>query len=157
MRALILPRGGAEAGDHWYRFLAKRIDAGAVAGLTGAEIRSPGEEDADAAGSLLLIAHADAASEAQSFVSGLPGGRGVAGVLLVAPPPAEADWRGAGRLRVLLSDAPGYEQAEHSWAERHGAEVSLRPRGRSFYGAHEISVLINLAALAMEVAESGLD
>ena len=66
----------------------------------------------------------------------------------MAPPTAEGDWHAAGRLRVLLSDDPGHEEAERAWAERHGAEVAVRPRGKRFYGAHEVAVLINLAALA---------
>jgi len=33
--------------------------------------------------------------------------------------------------------------------------VAARPGGRRFHGAHEISRLINLAALAKEIAESG--
>ena len=68
----------------------------------------------------------------------------------MAPPSPDGNWRAAGCLRVLLSR----DETERAWAERHGAEVAVRPGGKRFYGAHEVSVLINLAALALEVAEA---
>ena len=154
MRALIVPRPGAEPGEHWYPFVVERIEAGAVPGVTAAEVRAPGAEDAEAAGSLVLVGHEEGIEGIARFLSSLPAGRAAAGVLLVAPATEEPDWHAAGRLRVLLSDDPGYEEAEHSWTERHGAEVAVRPGGKRFYGAHEVAVLINLAALAMEVAEA---
>ena len=152
MRALIVPQQGAEPDDHWYAFVAERVEAGALPGLVAAEVRAPQEDDTGAAGSLILIGHEGAAKTIGGFLSSLPPGREVAGVLLVAPT-TEIDLHGARRRRVLLSDDRGYEEAEHWWAERQGAEVAVRPGGKRFYGAHEIAVLVNLAALAMEVAE----
>ena len=153
MRALIVPRAGAESGDHWYAFVAERAAAGAVAGLTAAEVRAPQAGDRDAAGSLVLVGHEDGAAAIADFLTSLPPGREAAGTLLVAPT-TEVELHGARRRRVLLSDDPGYEEAEHWWAERQGAEVAVRPHGKRFYGAHEVSVLVNLAALAMEIAET---
>jgi predicted alpha/beta hydrolase family esterase len=153
LQALIVPRPGAESGEHWYSYVAERVGRGAVPGLTAAEVRAPAAADSDAAGSLILIGHEQGVAQVADFLSSLPKGRTAAGTLLVAPPTSEGDWRAAGPLRVLLSDDPGYEELERVWAEHHGAEVALRPRGRSFHGAHEVSVLINLAALAMEIAE----
>jgi predicted alpha/beta hydrolase family esterase len=153
MRALICPRPGAEPGEHWYSFVAERTEAGTVPGLTGAEVRAPQEGDKDQAGCLVLVGHEQSTATIAEFLSSLPSGRAAAGTLLVAPPTSEADWRAAGHLRVLVSD----DEAERGWAERHGAEVAIRPGGQSFYGEHEVAVLINLAALATEVAEAGPD
>jgi hypothetical protein len=153
VKALIIPRPGAEAGDHWYSYVAERVEEGVVPGLVGAEVRAPRPQDADAAGSLILIGHERGADLLADFLSSLPPGHTAAGTLLVAPRTDAEDWHAAGRLRVLLSDDPGYAEAEREWAERRRAEVALRPGGRSFCGGHEISVLINLAALSMEVAE----
>ena len=152
MRALIVPRQGVEPGEHWYAFVADRVRSGAVAGLTAAEVRAARPEDGEAAGSLVLVAHEDAVAPIADFLSSLTPGREAAGALLVAPT-AEVDLQGVRRRRVLLSDDPGYEEAEHWWAERQGAEVAVRPGGKRFHGAHEVSVLVNLAALAMEIAE----
>lgn len=154
MRALIVPRSGAEPDDHWYPFVAERVEVGAVPGLTGAEVRAPQAGDADAAGSLILIGHEQSATAIGGFLSSLPRGKAAAGTLLVAPPAPGGDWHVAGRLRILLSDDPGHEEAERAWVERHGAEVAIRPGGKRFYGNHEVAVLINLAALAIEVAEA---
>jgi uncharacterized protein len=64
--------------------------------------------------------------------------------------------RAAGPVHVLVSDDDPFT-ADHeatcmAWARRMGAEVTTRPGGKHFNGAHEISVLINLAALLMEAA-----
>ena len=146
-----MPRPGADPGDHWYSYVAGRVAAGAVLGLTGAEVRALAGDDADAAGSLLVVGHEDAASTIRVFLSSLPTGRATAGVLLVAPPSADGDWHAAGCLRVLLSR----DETERAWAEAPRRRGGGPARGaRRFYGAHEVSVLINLAALALEVAEA---
>ena len=144
-----MPRPGAGPGDHWYAFIAERVEAGAVPALTGAEVRAPLVEDGGAAGSLVLVGHEDSAAAIQDFLSSLTAGHTAAGTLLVAPPSPEGDWHGAGSLRILLSS----DETEREWAAQHGAEEAIRLGGKSFYGGHEISVLINLAALALEVAE----
>jgi hypothetical protein len=149
MRALIVPRPGAEPGDHWYPFVAERSGAGVIPGLTGAEVRAPQRADGDQLGSLVLVGHEDGSARVQGFLSSLPG-REAPGALLVVPGPPESSWSSVGCLRVLLSD----DEHEPAWAEL-GAEVAIRPGGKGFYGAHEIAVLINLAALAMEVSERG--
>jgi predicted alpha/beta hydrolase family esterase len=149
VQALIVPRLGAEPGDHWYPFVAERVEAGSVPGLTGAAVRAPTEKDADAAGSLVLVGHEDSAGTISDFLSSLPAGRHAAGTLLVAPPAPEGDWHAAGHLRVLQSDA----EAALPW-ERHGADLGLREGGKRFYGDHEIAVLVNLAAVAFKVAVS---
>ena len=148
MRALIAPRPGAEPDDHWYRFIARRVESGAVPGLVSAEIRVPRPDDSDAAGSLVVVAH-EGSSGCLDVL-----GRPAAGALLVAPPAPDSVEHLASMLRVLLSDDPGHYEAEAYWEER-GAEVATRPGGKRFYGAHEIAVLINLAALSMEIAEIG--
>jgi uncharacterized protein len=61
-----------------------------------------------------------------------------------------------GPVHVLVSDDDPFT-ADHeatcmAWARRMGAEVTTRPGGKHFNGAHEVSVLINLAALLMEAA-----
>jgi len=144
-----VPRPGAEPGDHWYAFVAERVDAGAVPGLTGAEVRELGREDEEAVGSLVLVGHEDSVPALAAFLSSLPPGRNAAGTLLVAPPTSEGDWHAAGHLRVLQSD----REAALAW-ERHGADLGLREGGKRFYGDHEIAVLVNLAALAFKVAVS---
>jgi hypothetical protein len=149
MRALIVPRSGAGPGEHWYPYLIDRVEARVVLGLVGAEVRAPRDDDAAAAGDLILVGHEDGAAKIRRLLADCD----AAGVLLVAPPTEEGDWSGARRLRVLLSAHPGHEQAERLWTEQMGAEVAVRPRGKRFYGVHEVAVLINLAALAMEVAE----
>jgi hypothetical protein len=154
LRALIVPRPEAEPGDHWYAYVADRIETGAVPGLTGAEVRKPRAEDASSAGSLVLVGHEASAEAIATFLSSLQPGHRAAGTLLVAPQTSGQDWHGAGSLRVLLSDDPGHEDAENTWARR-GAEVAIRPGGKRFYGDHEVAVLINLSALAMEIAEAG--
>jgi hypothetical protein len=148
VRALIVPRSGAAPGDHWYAFVSERVEAGVVPGLSGAQVREPRPDERGAARGLVLVAHEDALWRLADV------GPMAAGVLLVAPPDAQGEWDAEGRLRVLLSDDPGHEESERLWEER-GAEVAIRPGGRRFHGAHEISVLINLAALAMEIAEGG--
>ena len=149
MRALIVPRSGAEPGDHWYPFVAERVEAGAVPGLTGAEVRTPTQQDTEAAGSLVLVGHEDSSETIDGFLSSLPAGRRAAGTLLVAPPPPEGDWHAVGHLRVLESD----EAAALLW-EPFGADLGLREGGERFYGDHEIAVLVNLAAVAFKVAVS---
>ena len=149
MRALIVPRQGAEPGDHWYGFVAERVAAGTVPGLSAADVRAPTPDDVQAIGSLVLLGHDEGTAVVQDFIASLPAGHAAAGTLLVAPPSAEGDWHAAGYLRVLLSD----DSTERDWAKAHGAEVAIRVGGKRFYGDHEIAVLINLAALALEVAE----
>ena len=149
MQALIVPRLGAEPGDHWYPFVAERVEGGAVPGLTAAEVRAFQSGDEEAVGSLVLVGHEDSARTIASFLSSLPSGRRAAGTLLVAPPAPEGDWHAAGHLRVLQSDA----EAALPW-ERHGADLGLREGGKRFYGDHEIAVLVNLAAVAFKVAVS---
>ena len=142
-----MPRSGAGPEDHWYGFVAERVDAGVVPGLSAAEVREPRFDERGAAGGMVVLAHEDALRRLDAV------GPLAAGVLLVAPPDALGEWDAEGKLRVLLSDDPGHEESERLWEER-GAEVAIRPGGRRFRGAHEISVLINLAALAMEIAET---
>jgi predicted alpha/beta hydrolase family esterase len=154
VRALIVPRAGATPEDHWYQYVCRRVAAGVVPGLVDAEVRTPGAADAELAPELVLVGHEEAAEAIASFLSTLPAGRAVAGTLLVAPPDPDGDWGGAGVMRALMSDDPGHDECEQLW-ERQGAEVAIRPRGKRFHGAHEVSVLINLAALAMEIAEAG--
>lgn len=149
MHALIVPRPEAEPGDHWYSFVAGRVEAGAVPGLTGAEVRSLQDGDEEAVGSLVLIGHEGSAQAIADFLSSLPAGKAAAGTLLVAPPPPEGDWHAAGHLRVLESS----DEAALAW-EPFGADLGVRPRGKRFYGDHEIAVLVNLAALAFKVAVS---
>ena len=100
-----MPRPGAEPEDHWYPFLVERVEAGAVPGLTGAEVRSLGQSDQEAIGSLVLVGHEESARDISDFLFSLPPGRAAAGALLVAPPPPDGDWHAAGHLRVLDSDA----------------------------------------------------
>jgi hypothetical protein len=149
MRALIVPRPAAETGDHWYSFLAERVEAGALPGLTGAEVRAPEDQDSEAIGSLILVGHEGSAQGVADFLRSLPRGRRAAGTLLVAPPPPEGDWHAAGHLRVLESS----DKAALAW-ERFGADLGVRPGGKRFYGDHEVAVLVNLAALAFKVAVS---
>ena len=142
-----MPRPGAEPGDHWYSFVAERVQAGAVPGLAGAEVRVPAEQDADAAGSLVLVGHEGSVSIVANFLSSLPKGKAAAGTLLVAPPTPGGDWHAAGHLRVLLSS----DEAALPW-QRYGADLGVREGGKRFYGDHEIAVLVNLAALAFKIA-----
>jgi hypothetical protein len=149
VRALIIPRPGAEPGDHWYRFVAERVEAGAVPGLTGAEVRDLQPGDDEAVGSLVFVGHEGSVPAIAEFLSSLPRGHRAAGTLLVAPPPPEGDWHAAGHLRVLEST----DAAALAW-EPVGADLGVRPGGKRFYGDHEIAVLVNLAALAFKVAVS---
>lgn len=131
----------------------------------------------NAPGSALLVGHSVGARAVLHYLAQLPPGRDAAGFLAVAgwweidePWPELMPWieepvdahraRNAARhTRVLLSDNDPFTRdcyrTEREWIERMGAEVAIRPEGRHFNGAHEQSVLINLAALAMDIAESG--
>jgi hypothetical protein len=149
LRALIVPRPGAEPGDHWYSYLAARAEAGALPGLTGAEVRGLEAGDTDAVGSLILVGHEASTESVAGFLRSLPPGRRAAGTLLVAPPAPEGDWHAAGHLRVLESS----DEAAIAW-EPFGADLGVRPGGKRFYGDHEVAVLVNLAALAFKVAVS---
>jgi hypothetical protein len=149
LRALIVPRPGAEPGDHWYSFLAERVESGAVPGLTGAQVRGLEQEDAEAIGSLILVGHEESTEDVAGFLRSLPPGRRAAGTLLVAPAEPEGDWHSAGHLRILESS----DEAALAW-EPFGADLGVRPGGKRFYGDHEIAVLVNLAALAFKVAVS---
>jgi predicted alpha/beta hydrolase family esterase len=129
----------------------------------------------DAPGSAVLVGHSLGARAVLHYLAGLPPGRDASGFLAVAgwwehedPAPDLVPWieqpldlhraRAAVRhTRVLISDndpfTPDWEHNERLWLERMGADVVVRPGGKHFNGAHEAAVLINLAALAMAVAE----
>jgi serine hydrolase len=129
----------------------------------------------DAPGSAVLVGHSLGARAVLHYLAGLPPGRDASGFLAVAgwwehddTAPELVPWieqpvdlhraRAAVRhTRVLISDddpfTPDWERNERLWIERMGAEVAVRPGGKHFNGAHEAAVLINLAALAMDVAE----
>jgi serine hydrolase len=129
-------------------------------------------------GRTLLIGHGTGCRALLHYLGGVPAGVWARGLLCVAgwwmldaPGPGLLPWleqpldldrarRAAGPVRALISDDDPYT-ADHDenrrlWMDQLGAEVAMRPGARHFGGAHEISVLINLAAL-LEQPWKGLD